>query len=129
VLTAGALIQSAGLVAVIAELTSSWPHPGVLGMAPGMIVIGLGQGLIMSPLFGAVLSEVPRRKAGVGSGVLATTQQASLALGVATLGSLYLTIAAPGLLGPAGAAAVILGILVLNALAVAAMTRRLPTAA
>jgi MFS family permease len=129
VLTAGALIQSAGLVAVIAELTSSWPHPGVLGMAPGMVVIGLGQGLIMSPLFGAVLSEVPRRKAGVGSGVLATTQQASLALGVATLGSLYLTIAAPGLLGPAGAAAVILGILVLNALAVAAMTRRLPTAA
>jgi hypothetical protein len=48
---------------------------------------------------------------------------------VATLGSLYLTIAAPGLLGPAGAAAVILGLLVLNALVVAGMTRRLPTAA
>ncbi len=45
---------------------------------------------------------------------------------MATLGSLYLTLAAPGLLGPAHAASVILGILVLNALGVAAMSRGLP---
>src|SRR5580693_3917257 len=126
VLTAGALIQSAGLLAVIAELARSWPHPGALFMAPGMLVLGIGQGLIMSPLFGAVLSEVPRHKAGVGSGVLATTQQSALALGVATLGSLYLTIAVPGAAGPDGAARVILGILVLNALVVGVMSRRLP---
>jgi MFS family permease len=127
VLTAGALIQSAGLLAIIAELATSWPHPGALWMAPGMLALGIGQGLIMSPLFGAVLSEVPRRKAGVGSGVLATTQQGALALGVATLGSLYLTIAVPGAAGPDGAARVILGILVLNALGVGVMSRSLPT--
>jgi EmrB/QacA subfamily drug resistance transporter len=126
VLTAGALIQSAGLLAVIAELARSWPHPGALWMAPGMLVLGIGQGLIMSPLFGAVLSEVPPRKAGAGSGVLATTQQSALALGVATLGSLYLTIAVPGAAGPDGAARVILGILVLNALGVGVLSRRLP---
>jgi len=125
-LTAGALIQSAGLLAIIGELTRTWPHPDVLWLAPGMLVAGVGQGLIMSPLFGAVLSEVPPRKAGVGSGVLATTQQSSLALGVATLGSLYLTTAPAGELGPAAAASVVLGILVLNALAVAGMTRRMP---
>jgi MFS family permease len=126
VLTVGALIQAAGLLAIIAELARSWPHPGALFMAPGMLVLGIGQGLIMSPLFGAVLSEVPPRKAGVGSGVLATTQQGALALGVATLGSLFLTIAAPGSVGPDGAARVILGILVLNALGVGVMSRSLP---
>ncbi len=126
VLTAGALIQASGLVAVIAELASSWPHPGALWMAPGMLVLGIGQGLIMSPLFGVVLSEVPPRKAGAGSGVLATTQQSSLALGVATFGSLYLTLASPGGLGPDRATAVILGALVLNALGVAVMSRGLP---
>ncbi|HTZ27376.1 MAG TPA: MFS transporter [Streptosporangiaceae bacterium] len=126
VLTAGALIQSAGLLAIIAELARTWPHPTALWMAPGMVVLGIGQGLIMSPLFGAVLSEVPPRRAGVGSGVLATTQQTALALGVATLGSLYLTIAVPGTAGPDGAASLILGILVLNALGVGVMSRRLP---
>ena len=127
VLTAGALIQAAGLAVVIAELVSAWPHPGALSLAPGMLVTGIGQGLIMSPLFGTVLSEVPRRKAGAGSGVLATTQQGSLALGVATLGSVYLTLAAPGVLGPADAAAAILAVLALNALGVSVMSRGLPT--
>jgi MFS family permease len=127
VLTAGALIQAAGLAAVIAELISAWPHPGALSLAPGMLVTGVGQGLIMSPLFGTVLSEVPRRKAGAGSGVLATTQQGSLALGVATLGSVYLTLAAPGALGPADASAAILAVLALNALGVSVMSRGLPT--
>jgi MFS family permease len=124
VLTAGALIQAAGLAAVLAELAGSWPHPGLLQMAPGMLVLGIGQGLIMSPLFGVVLSEVPPGKAGAGSGVLATTQQSSLALGVATVGSLYLVLAAG--LGVARAAQAVLGVLVLNALGVAAMSRRLP---
>lgn len=124
VLTAGALIQATGLVAVIAELAAFWPHPGPLPMAPGMLVLGIGQGLIMSPLFGVVLSEVPPRKAGAGSGVLATTQQSALALGVATVGSLYLVLA--GGLGAARAAQAMLGVLVLNALGVGAMTRGLP---
>jgi MFS family permease len=127
VLTVGALIQAAGLAAVIGELASAWPHPGVLWLAPGMLVLGVGQGLIMSPLFGTVLSEVPPRRAGAGSGVLATTQQSSLALGVATLGSVYLTLAAPGALGPADAAAAILAVLALNALGVSVMSRGLPT--
>jgi MFS family permease len=126
VLTAGALIQASGLLALIAELAGSWPHPGALTLAPGMLVLGIGQGLIMSPLFGIVLSEVPPRKAGAGSGVLATTQQSALALGVATLGSLYLTLATPGHIGADRAATVILAVLVANALVVAVMSRGLP---
>ncbi len=39
-----------------------------------------------------VLAKVPLERAGLGSGVLATAQQSSLALGVATLGTLYLAL-------------------------------------
>jgi hypothetical protein len=56
--------------------------------------------------------------------VLATTQQSALALGVATLGSLYLVLA--GGLGADRAAQLILGLLVLNALGVGGLRRGLP---
>lgn len=69
-------------------------------LLPGMAIAGLGQGLQLPVLFRVILSEVPGERAGVGSGVMVTTQQSALALGVATLGSLYL-----GLAGSGGAAA------------------------
>lgn len=40
-----------------------------------------------------MLSDVPTDRAGVGGGVMITTQQSALALGVATLGSLFLALA------------------------------------
>ena len=43
-------------------------------------------------LFRSVLSDVPAHLAGIGSGVLITLQQSGLALGVATLGTLYLAL-------------------------------------
>jgi predicted membrane channel-forming protein YqfA (hemolysin III family) len=39
-----------------------------------------------------VLADVPAHLAGIGSGALVTLQQTGLALGVATLGTLYLVI-------------------------------------
>ena len=45
--------------------------------------------MLMSPIFGVVLSDVPTHLAGAGSGVTATMQQGSLALGVATVGSVF----------------------------------------
>ena len=71
--------------------TSPWPGWRLAWWWPA-----LGQGLVMSPLFGVVLSEVPPASAGAGSGVLTTTQQVALALGVATLGSLFITLAGDG---------------------------------
>jgi hypothetical protein len=88
--------------------------------------MGIGQGLIMSPLMGVVLSHVPPQRAGVGSGMLATTQQSALALGVATLGTVYLTLSPAGRLGPLDAVVVVLGALIVVALSVAAMSCLLP---
>ena len=126
VIAAGAIAEAAGMVGLAALLWTDWPQLAFGTSAPVALVIGIGQGLIMVPLFRAVLSDVPPRQAGIGSGVLTTTQQTSLALGVATLGSLYLTESSPVGLGPQGAAIVVVGILVVVAVVVGFMSRKLP---
>lgn len=57
-----------------------------------MVIAGAGQALQLPILFRVILSEVPPARAGVGSGVMITAQQSALALGVATLGTLFLTL-------------------------------------
>jgi MFS family permease len=92
VLTVGAAIQFAGIGLLVWRIWSDWPSVGSLDLLPGMAVAGLGQGLQLPNLFRIVLSDVPPERAGVGSGVMVTAQQASLALGVATLGTLFLSL-------------------------------------
>jgi EmrB/QacA subfamily drug resistance transporter len=125
VLAAGALGQVAGLLILGVTVLAAWPHVPVLALAPGMAVAGLGQGLVMSPLFGVVLSEVPPASAGAASGVLTTTQQVALALGVATLGSLFITLAADGVGMRDGFLAVVAAQVVIG-LGLALGARRLP---
>jgi len=125
VLCAGGLLQAAGLVILGITVYVGWPHLSVIDLAPGLAVAGFGQGLVMSPLFGIVLSEVPAAVAGAGSGVLTTTQQSALALGVATLGSLFLALAGDGT-GIRSAFIVVLAVQVVVAAAVAAGARGLP---
>ena len=125
VLAAGGLLQAAGLVILGLTVYLGWPHVSVADLAPGLAVAGLGQGLVMSPLFGIVLSNVPPAVAGAGSGVLTTTQQTALALGVATLGSLFLALAAEGT-GVRKAFVAVLAVQVVVAIGVAAGARRLP---
>ncbi|EFH28621.1 MULTISPECIES: MFS transporter [Streptomyces] len=96
VVTAGALIQGVGLGLMILAARSSWPDLGLLPLLPGGAIAGVGQALQLPVVFRIVLSEVPPARAGVGSGVMVTTQQASLALGVATLGTLFLALV-PGM--------------------------------
>ena len=92
VVTAGGLIQGVGLALMVFAVLRSWPDLGVWELAPGAAVAGAGQALQLPVLFRIVLSEVPPSRAGVGSGVMVTTQQSALALGVATLGSLFLSL-------------------------------------
>ena len=63
--------------------------------------------------------------AGAGTGMLTTTQQTALALGVATLGSLFLALAGDGT-GVRTAFVVVLAVQVLVAVGVAAGARGLP---
>ncbi|MDK9499117.1 MFS transporter [Streptomyces katrae] len=92
VVTAGGLIQALGIALVLAAAWYGWPDLGLAGLAPGVAVAGLGQGLQLPVLMRLMLSDVPAERAGVGGGVMITTQQSSLALGVATLGTLFLAL-------------------------------------
>ncbi|GAA3063969.1 MFS transporter [Streptomyces glomeratus] len=92
VVTAGGLIQAVGVALMAFAAWRSWPHLGALELLPGAAVAGAGQALQLPILLRIILSEVPPARAGVGSGVMITTQQSALALGVATLGSLFLSL-------------------------------------
>ncbi|MEU3979473.1 MFS transporter [Streptomyces sp. NPDC026672] len=82
VLQAGALIMAVGVLLYIGAseryglAIASWQ------MAPPLVVMGVGMGLIVAPLTDAVLSEVPREHAGSASGLINTVQQMGNALGL-----------------------------------------------
>jgi MFS family permease len=129
VIGAGAAIQLVGLLLVIAALAAWWPQISVLDLAPGLAVMGAGQGLVMSPLIRVVLSDVPVESAGAGSGVLTTTQQTSLALGVAAIGSAYLSLSPASRVGPLHAVVLVLGFQSVVAIGLAIASRGLPSRA
>lgn len=92
IVTAGGVIQAVGVLVLASTVWQRWSGLGVLGLMPGVAIAGFGQGLQLPVLFRIVLSDVPAARAGVGGGVMTTTQQAALALGVATLGTLFLSL-------------------------------------
>jgi hypothetical protein len=59
-----------------------------------LVVFGVGQALVMAPLYGMVLSRVPAAHAGSGGGVLSTVQQIGNASGVAVIGAVYYAVLA-----------------------------------
>jgi MFS family permease len=91
-LSGGAVIQLAGLALLVAVLERNWPHVSLWAMAAPLALVGAGQSMLFAGLFRSVLADVPRHLGGIGSGVLITLQQSGLALGVATLGTLYLAL-------------------------------------
>ncbi len=126
VIPMGTAVQGFGIATMIIVTLIFWPHLNVLVLAPSMLITGLGQGMAMTTLFRVVLAHVPAESAGVGSGALATTQQSSLALGVATLGTLFSVLSAPAELGMRDAFALVMGVQVVIALAIVFAGQRLP---
>jgi MFS family permease len=91
VLIEGCAIQIAGLAALaltIASLTS----PGAALLALVLTVFGFGQGLVMAPLSGVVLSTVKPASAGSGSGLYGTTAQIANAAGIAAIGAVFFAV-------------------------------------
>jgi MFS family permease len=126
VVPAGAAVQLLGVGIMIVTTLTAWPELHIAQLAPGMAIAGFGQGMAMTTVFRVVLSRVPAERAGVGSGILVTTQQVSLAAGVATLGSLYLWLAEPGVLGTRNAFALVMLIQILIATVIVIAGRKLP---
>ncbi|TDC58735.1 MFS transporter [Actinomadura sp. KC345] len=64
---------------------------GYLLVALGLGLMGLGTSLAQPAMYAVLLSAIPPKHAGVGSGVLDTLKQGGMALGVAALGSVLST--------------------------------------
>jgi len=123
--TLGVGMQAIGLIWLITMLRGEWPHVSTLAMAPGLVVAGVGQAFALVSFFRIVLADVPHRLAGIGSGVLVTMQQGSLALGVASLGSLFVSLA-DGAGGMRHAFTVVVTIQAAIAMVVGLLALRLP---
>jgi EmrB/QacA subfamily drug resistance transporter len=57
-------------------------------LAPAFVLMGLGMGLVMSPMSTAAMNAVDRSKAGVASGVLSMSRMVGGTFGVAAMGAL-----------------------------------------
>ncbi|MET7279548.1 MFS transporter [Kribbella sp. NPDC005582] len=88
----GWIIEGAGYALLAVAALALWPDITVLRLALPMAVIGFGGGLVMVPMIGVVVSQVPPAQAGLGSGILLTSQQTCLALGAATVGTAFLAL-------------------------------------
>ena len=87
---AGCLAAVGGYLAVGLVLRSG--SPGGLALQAAMVVTGASLALAFSPLVTHALVRVPLHHAADASGLLTTTIQLGQAVGVATFGSLYLTL-------------------------------------
>lgn len=119
----GALLVAAGdglLLAAVAHLGTGGP---LWLLAPGLALVGAGQGLSITPLTATILSHSDPQRAGAVSGVLSTMQQVGNALGVAVTGFVFF-----GALSGGYASAFERSLLELAclAIAVAGLTRLLP---
>jgi predicted MFS family arabinose efflux permease len=93
VLIEGCAVQIVGLaVLVLTVATAEAPSAPLLALV--LAIFGYGQGLVMAPLSGAVLSTVKPASAGAGSGMYGTTSQIANATGVAAIGAVFFSIEA-----------------------------------
>jgi EmrB/QacA subfamily drug resistance transporter len=83
-ITTGLLIV-AGALLLQSRLTV---HSGYGLLLPGFIMMGVGMGLVMSPMSTAAMNAVDRAKAGVASGTLSMNRMVGGTFGVAVMGAL-----------------------------------------
>jgi MFS family permease len=67
-------------------------HSGYGLLLPGFILMGLGMGLVMSPMSTAAMNAVDRTKAGAASGVLSMSRMVGGSVGLAVMGALVTAI-------------------------------------
>jgi EmrB/QacA subfamily drug resistance transporter len=119
----GAVTLALGDIALLAAVHGDAGSIGLL--APGLVLVGAGMGLCITPLTTTVLSHADGERAGSVSGALATMQQVGNAVGVAVTGVIFFGALSNGYQRAFELALVELAGLLL---AVAALTRLLPRA-
>jgi MFS family permease len=88
-------LMTLGLVLVGAALliqSGLTVHSGYGLLLPGFILMGMGMGLVMSPMSTAAMNAVDRTKSGAASGVLSMSRMVGGSVGLAVMGALVTTI-------------------------------------
>jgi len=88
-------LMTVGLVVVAGAILSQsriTTHSSYGVLLPGFILMGIGMGLVMSPMSTAAMNAVDRTKAGAASGVLSMSRMIGSTFGVAIMGALVATI-------------------------------------
>jgi hypothetical protein len=81
-LVGGMLLGAAGLAAIALALT---PDGTYLALLPGIVVMGVGQGITWTAMWIASAAGVQQHEQGVASGMASTTQQVGAAMGLAVI--------------------------------------------
>jgi MFS family permease len=90
-LVEGCIVQGLGLSGMTL-LVGMIAQPSMVMLMLPLAVFGYGQGMVMTPLFSAVLTQVRHTNAGSGAGMLNTTQQVANGTGVVLVGTLYFAV-------------------------------------
>jgi EmrB/QacA subfamily drug resistance transporter len=122
VLAVGALTLAGGHAVLLATVATIGVGGSVAALVPGMVLVGAGMGLGITPLATIIMTGMRPEHAGATSGVLATMQNVGNALGVAVIGVVFFGAAHRGF---AVAFELSLGVLAVTLLSVAALTRLL----
>jgi MFS family permease len=123
VITAGALVLAGGHLLLLGGVADVGVGGSVATLAPGLLLVGAGMGLVLAPLAGTILQSLEPDRAGAATGMLTTMQNVGNALGVAVTGVIFFG-ALHG--GYAHAFELAVGELAFLLAAVAGLTRLLP---
>jgi EmrB/QacA subfamily drug resistance transporter len=97
----------AGLLALWWTIARPGAGPTSAALAPSLLLIGFGTGLVFVPIFDFILGGATTEEVGTGSGMLNAVQQFSAATGVAALGTVFFAAGAHGAEVVTGIAAVL----------------------
>lgn len=89
VLGAGALVLAAGHAMLLVAVADVGTRGTVAVLVPGLLLVGAGMGLGISPLAAIILSSTRPEHVGAASGALATMQNVGNAIGVAIIGVIF----------------------------------------
>jgi len=123
VLAFGALVLACGHVLLLLAVANIGVGGSIAILVPGLLLIGAGMGLGITPLATIILFGMKPEQAGAASGALTTMQNIGNALGVAVIGVVFYGALGGGI---AHAFELSLGALATILLCVAALTRLLP---
>jgi EmrB/QacA subfamily drug resistance transporter len=92
VIQGGSVVLLGGVAWMIHAIHSNGPSLTSWDLVPAELLLGLGIGLLIAPLFSIILAAVDDVEVGSASGVLNAIQQLGSAVGVAVIGTVFFSV-------------------------------------